>query len=88
MKAPTPDTLTIPCRGCSRMVVVPRGKVVAAMRAGRNYMMFCSRKCNLATVAREGVRLQERAINAGRSYGGSSAGERVEERGEQGDLPE
>ncbi len=67
MKEPSPETTPIPCYGCSRTVVVPAGPVRAAMRAGRNYVVFCSRGCNLTYVAREGARQQEEIARAGYS---------------------
>lgn len=65
MKEPVPDTATIPCHGCSRQVVVPGGPVRSAARAGRSYVVFCSRSCNLQCVAREGTRQQEELARAG-----------------------
>lgn len=59
MREPVPDTTMMPCRGCSRMVVVPAGPVRAATRDGRNHAVFCSRRCNMKTVAEEGTRQQE-----------------------------
>lgn len=59
MREPPPDTVTIPCLGCSRAVVVPAGPVRAMMRDEREYVVYCSRRCNLQYVAREGTRQQE-----------------------------
>ncbi len=67
MKEPIPDTTAIPCHGCSKTVVVPAGPVRAAMRAGRGYVVFCSRRCNLTYVATEGTRQQEEIARAGYS---------------------
>jgi hypothetical protein len=59
MREPVPDTAQIPCHGCSRTVIVPAGRVRAAMRDGRTYVVFCTRRCNLNHVAKEGTRQQE-----------------------------
>lgn len=59
MKEPAPDTTMVPCVGCCKEVIVPAGPVRAAMRYGRRYVVFCSRRCNLGYVAREGTRQQE-----------------------------
>ena len=67
MREPTPDTIPIPCHGCSRDVVVPAGPVRAAARRGKSFIVYCSRKCNLTHVAREGTRQQEELIRAGHS---------------------
>ena len=67
MREPTPDTIPIPCHGCSRDVVVPAGPVRAAARRGKSFIVYCSRKCNLTHVAREGTRHQEELIRAGHS---------------------
>jgi hypothetical protein len=74
MREPTPDTIPIPCHGCSRDVVVPAGPVRAAARRGRSYILYCSRKCNLTHVAREGTRQQEELIRAGHSDGNPGGG--------------
>jgi hypothetical protein len=66
MQAPYPETTTIPCLGCSRPVVVPSGGVRMAMRKQKNYFTFCSRRCNLEYVAKEGTRQQEEQLNAKR----------------------
>ena len=55
----TDDKLTIKCLGCGRPVTVPAGSVKQAFRIGRPYPVFCSRKCNSAYVAREGIKLQK-----------------------------
>lgn len=62
MREPTSDTAQIPCHGCSRTVIVPAGRVRSASRARRSYVVFCSRRCNLNYVAREGTRQQEGAL--------------------------
>lgn len=59
MKEPVPDTIPIPCLGCSKPVIVPAGPVRAAMRDERDYVVFCTRRCNLTYVAKEGTRQQE-----------------------------
>lgn len=59
MREPVPDTVPIPCHGCSRTVIVPGGPVRSAMRDGRSYVVFCGRRCNLNYVAKEGTRQQE-----------------------------
>lgn len=67
MQAPYPETTTIPCSGCSKPVIVPSGGVRAAMRRQVNYFAFCSRRCNLEFVAKEGTRQQEAQFNAKRN---------------------
>jgi hypothetical protein len=74
MREPVPDTATIPCHGCSRQVVLPGGPVRAAMRAGRTYVVFCTRRCNLTYIAREGTRQQEELARAGYSDADLSEG--------------
>ncbi len=59
MREPSPDTVVIPCHGCSRQVVVPAGRVRAALRDRRAYVVFCTRRCNMTYVATEGARQQE-----------------------------
>lgn len=58
MREPAPDSTQIKCHGCSRMVIVPAGRVRSASRARRSYVVFCSRRCNLHHVAVEGTRQQ------------------------------
>jgi len=65
MREPTPDTIPIPCHGCSRTVVVPAGPVRAAARDGRTYLVYCSRVCNMTHIAREGTRQQEELARVG-----------------------
>jgi hypothetical protein len=55
----TGDTVLVPCRGCQRDVILPAGKVRATMRAGRQVVTFCSRRCERRTLAREGAKAQE-----------------------------
>lgn len=74
MRDPVPDTTAIPCHGCSKTVVVPSGPVRAAMRVGRSYVVFCSRRCNLTYIAREGTRQQEEIARAGYSHARLSEG--------------
>jgi hypothetical protein len=64
MHAPHPDIVTVPCHrtGCSKTVAVPAGKVRAKLNAGKDYLVFCSRLCNLKHVAIEGARQQELLI--------------------------
>jgi len=69
MRDPSSETVMVPCRGCSRDLVVPKGKVAADARAERTYVTFCSRKCERTYIAREGQRQREesvrRSIHAG-----------------------
>lgn len=65
MREPVPDTVIIPCLGCSKQVVVPAGRVRSAVRHERSYIVFCSRRCNMTYVAREGTRMQERLLREG-----------------------
>jgi len=51
----------VPCLHCRRIVKVPKGGVIAAKRAGRPYVVYCSRKCNLVHVAEQGAKQQEEA---------------------------
>lgn len=62
MRDPVPDTVIVPCYGCRREVVVPAGPVRSSMREGRKYVVFCSRRCNLSYVAKEGTRQQEEGL--------------------------
>lgn len=59
------DVTTVPCHGCRRMVKVPAGPLAAAKRYARKYVRFCSRRCELKFIAREGVKKQEEFANAG-----------------------
>jgi hypothetical protein len=63
---PTADSTMVPCRGCSKDVVVPGGPVRAELRAGREYVIFCTRRCERRYVAREGAKQQEEVANARR----------------------
>lgn len=58
------DSVPVPCLGCGRSVMVPGGQVRAAMKADREYIVFCSKRCNVAYVATEGVKQQEAIIDA------------------------
>lgn len=62
VKEPAPDTVSIPCHGCGKHIVVPSGPVRAAARVGRDYVQFCSRRCNIGYVAKEGTRQQEKLL--------------------------
>lgn len=61
-KDPTGDSTMVPCRGCSRDVIVPAGPVKATIRSGRSYVTFCSRRCERRYVAIEGAKQQEKSI--------------------------
>lgn len=63
MREPVPDTVQIPCHACGKMITLPGGKVRAAMRARRSCVTFCSKRCNLTYVAKEGTRQQERLLD-------------------------
>lgn len=62
MKDPVPDTVPVPCFACGKSVVVPGGPVRSSMREGRDYIVFCSRRCNVSYVAREGTAQQEKVV--------------------------
>lgn len=64
MQAPYPETTTIPCFSCKKPVIVPSGRVRAAVRRQKGYFAFCSRRCNLEHVAKEGTRQQEALSHA------------------------
>lgn len=57
------DTVPVPCIACRRSIMLPASKVRAAKRAGRRYVAFCSRQCNVKHVASEGSRQQEEVFN-------------------------
>lgn len=59
MRDPSSDTVMVPCRGCSRDLVVPKGPVVAASRAGRQFITFCCRRCERVFIAKTGQRDRE-----------------------------
>lgn len=59
------ETTMVPCRGCSRDIVVPKGPVIAALRAHRHYVAFCSGRCQKKCIAKEGAARQEEQLNAG-----------------------
>ena len=59
---PDSDALPIPCLNCQRVVMIPAGQVRAALKTGRDYVTFCTKRCNVIYVAREGARQQERAF--------------------------
>lgn len=59
------DVITVPCHGCRRMVKVPTGPLIAAKRYARPYVRFCSRKCELKFIAREGAKQQEVITDVG-----------------------
>lgn len=59
------DVTTVPCHGCRRTIKVPTGPLVAAKRYARKYVRFCSRKCELKFIAREGTKKQEEVPDVG-----------------------
>lgn len=58
----TSDTAIVPCRGCGRDVLLPAGPVRAAIRAQRKTVVFCSRRCERRSVAKEGAKQQEQNL--------------------------
>lgn len=56
------ETTMVPCRGCSRDMIVPKGPVVAALRDRRFYIAFCSARCQRKCIATEGTRQQEEQL--------------------------
>jgi hypothetical protein len=56
------QTVPVPCLHCNKVISVPKGPVVAARNANRPYVFFCSTKCNLTYVAKQGVEGQVKAV--------------------------
>lgn len=56
------DVVPIPCRGCSKQVMVPAARARAAARDDEDLVVFCSQRCNVHYVAKEGARQQQEAI--------------------------
>jgi predicted Fe-S protein YdhL (DUF1289 family) len=54
--------VTVPCSGCSRLIQVEKTWVQAAHAEGREYITFCSRRCNLRHVAIHGAIEQRRVL--------------------------
>ena len=59
---PNGDVTMVPCRGCTKDIVVPKGPVVAALRDRRPYIMFCSARCQRRSIAKEGAAEQEKQL--------------------------
>lgn len=59
-----PDAVHAPCLGCGRVFAVPVGVYKMAERYGDEgkIVLFCSRKCNMSFVEKEGKRGQERKM--------------------------
>lgn len=55
------DTVAVRCHGCSKSIQVPRWRVRVEETAGRRFIGFCSKRCNVKFVAREGEKAKERA---------------------------
>lgn len=62
MRDPSGEQVQVPCRGCGRYIIVPGGPVRAAIRHGRRYVTFCSRRCQQIFVAKEGAAQQEEKL--------------------------
>jgi len=62
MKSPSSDVTMVPCLGCSRDVLVPKGRVTSAIRRGRVYPAFCSRRCEKVFIAKRGAQLHEENV--------------------------
>lgn len=62
MQPPSTLTTIVPCFGCNRNIAAPKTHVRAALRAEHQYVVFCSRACNLKFVAKEGARQQGEAL--------------------------
>ena len=58
------DSVPIPCLNCRRLVTVPGGLVRAARKAETEYIVFCSKQCNVVYVATEGARGQQEEESA------------------------
>lgn len=67
------ETTMVPCRGCSRDIIVPKGPVIAALRARRHYILFCSARCQRKCIAKEGAKAQEEQLRVRDSNSGSSS---------------
>ena len=59
MNDPSSDTTMVPCSGCSRDLIVPKGRVISGQRRGQTFRTFCSARCQRRYVAVEGARRQE-----------------------------
>lgn len=53
---PSSDVALVACRGCSKDVYVPKGTVLASRKAGKDYITFCSRRCERKWISKEGLR--------------------------------
>lgn len=73
MRDPSSDTVMVPCRGCSKDLVVPKGPVIAASRSGRSFITFCSRRCERVFIAKAGQRQREANLKRKLDAGSSSS---------------
>lgn len=60
LRDPSNDTAAVPCSGCSKTLIVPKGRVLAAKKRGRLFHTFCSRRCERVYIAKEGARQQDK----------------------------
>lgn len=53
------ETVHLPCLGCNRQVRYPKNRSVANRRQGRQSYVFCSKRCEVRWIAKEGTKQQE-----------------------------
>lgn len=56
---PPSDVVHLRCPGCNREVRYPKNRALAIARSGKEVRSWCSRRCNLKWVAKEGRKQQE-----------------------------